>query len=501
MAKPIRVLVVDDLEDWRGSIAGLLDDEGYAVRSVGKRIEALDALNAERFNVAVLDVRLDETDESNQEGLILMHEIRERHPSVAVIILTGYATVEMVREALEPDSEGNSPAFGFLEKADMDQLPEYVRRASLRQHLPTFEPSQECEITVSLEPGQRLLVRGRGSIRFTYTSANPLSLNPARFARWGSERMMSTADRRFLIKEVGRELHRLLFEQHSPVLNGYYRALGRVAKKQYLHLVFESTRDLAGLPLEFLFSEESSDYLTLLHPLTRQIRGVVMRRESISPEMLRRLVSSGERLRVLLLASNTKPRIDLIDKMGERLADLLSRTSWLDLTYVRTEAATYSAVQEMLRGCEHHIVHYIGHGGFHEGSPEQSSLFFWEGSNRSGSIKPMTGNELRFLLEDSDTRLFHLTCCEGTRTGGLVDLLDDDYLGIADGIIQSGVPSVLGYRWQVPAVSAKKMALAFYRSILRRGSPEFALLDARRELAMCNKDDLTWASPILIVQS
>ena len=112
----------------------------------------------------------------------------------------------------------------------------------------------------------------------------------------------------------------------------------------------------------------------------------------------------------------------------------------------------------------------------------------------------MTGNQLRFLLQDSDTRLFHLTCCEGARAGSLVDLLDDDYLGIADGIIQSGVPSVLGYRWPVSAASAQEMALAFYRSVLQHGSPGLALLDARRELAR-NKDALTWASPILIAQS
>ena len=501
MTKPIRVLIVDDVVDWQNSLSGLLSDEGYAVRSVGSRVKALDALNSECFNVAVLDVRLDEEDEGNTEGLLLMHEIKKSYPSIAIIILTGYATVGMVREALEPDDERNSPAFGFLEKTETAQLPGYVRRAALRLQLPTFEPSQECEITVSLEPGQRLLVRGRGSIRFTYTSANPLSLNPARFARWGSERMIGTTDRRFLIKEVGRELYRLLFEQHSVVLNGYHRALGRTKINQYLHLVFESTRDLAGLPLEFIFSDEAGDYLTLLHPMVRQIRGVVTRREPVSAELIRRLASSGEKLRVLLLVSNTEPRIDLIDRIGEELVDLLSPVHWLDLTHIRTEAATYSAVQRMLRGCKHHIVHYVGHGDFLEGSPEQSSLFFWEGNNRSGNVKPMNGNQLRFLLQDSDTRLFHLTCCEGTRTGSQVDLLDNDYLGIADGIIQSGVPSVLGYRWPVSAVSAREMALAFYRSILRHGSPEFALLDARRELAMRNKDDLTWASPILIVQS
>ena len=477
-----------------------LRDAGYEVRLAGSRVEALEALDAGRFHVAVLDVRLDESDEDNTEGLTLMYEIKEKYPSVAVIILTGYANVKMVREALEPDDKGKSPAFGFLEKTEMDQLPEYVRRAALKQSLPIFKPSQECEITVSLEPGRRPTVRGRGNIRFTYTSTNLLNLDPARFMRLGSERMMGTADRRFSIKETGRELYRLLFEQHSPVINGYHRALGRVTKKQYLHLVFESTRDLAELPLEFLFSEDDGGYLTLLHPLVHQIRRVVTLHPPISAELIQHLAGSGEKLRVLLLVSNTKPRIDLIDETGEQLKELLSSVSWLDLTYVETEAATYHAVQEMLRGGQYHIVHYIGHGGFREVSPEQSSLFFWEDGNRSGRVMPMTGNELRLLLQDSDTRLFHLTCCEGARAGDASDLLDDDYLGIADGIIQAGVPSVLGYRWPVSAVRAQEMTLAFYRSLLRHGSPELALLDARRELAARKKDDLTWASPILIVQ-
>lgn len=500
MTNPIRVLVVDDLEDWRKTLSGLLAEEGYDVRSAASKAEALDVLSAESCNVAILDVRLDETDEDNREGLVLMHEIREKHPAVAVIILTGYADVDMVREALEPRDGEGSPAFGFLEKTKMDQLAEYVKRASRKQLLPTFEPSQECTITISLEPGQRLLVRGRGGIRFTYTSTNLLNLDPARSARWGDKWLRTSPDRRFLIKQAGRELYRLLFEQHSEVLNGYHRALGRVTENRYLHLVLETTRELAGLPLEFLFSETAGDYLTLLHPMVRQIQKVVTRRKPISAEFIRHLVSSGEKLHVLLLVSNTKPRIDLIDEIGEQVADLLSPVSWLDVTHIKTPEATYDKVRETLQACKHHIVHYVGHGTFHKDSPEQSELSFWAGRNRSGSVKPMTGNELRYLLDSSDTRLFHLTCCAGTQAGNAADLLDDDYLGIADSIIQSGVPSVLGYRWPVPAMSAKNMALAFYRSMLRHGSPELALLDARRESAVSSKDDLTWASPMLIVQ-
>lgn len=124
-----RILIVDDLPDVRATLSGLLSDEGYEVRSASSRAEALQILDAERFHVAVLDVRLDETDEDNQDGLLLMHEIREKYPTAAIIILTGYANVKMVQEALQPRLEGPSPAFAFLEKSEIDKLPEYVERA------------------------------------------------------------------------------------------------------------------------------------------------------------------------------------------------------------------------------------------------------------------------------------------------------------------------------------------------------------------------------------
>ncbi len=124
-----RILVVDDLPDVRETLSGLLSDAGYAVHSVSSRADALRVIDTKRFDVAVLDVRLDETDEDNQEGLLLMQEIREKDPAAAIIILTGYANVKMVRDVLQPDRNGLAPAFGFLEKTEIDQLVEYVNRA------------------------------------------------------------------------------------------------------------------------------------------------------------------------------------------------------------------------------------------------------------------------------------------------------------------------------------------------------------------------------------
>ncbi|MBN1873936.1 MAG: response regulator [Anaerolineae bacterium] len=151
-----RVLVVDDFPDVRVTLSGLLSDEGYQVRSASSRAEALHLLDAERFHVAILDVRLDESDAANHEGLQLMHEINEIDPTVAIILLTGYATVRMVQEALQPGPDGRSPAFDFLEKNEMEHLLERVERAF--EHI-GLDPTLEIQdIDNSLQDLSRKIV-------------------------------------------------------------------------------------------------------------------------------------------------------------------------------------------------------------------------------------------------------------------------------------------------------------------------------------------------------
>jgi CheY-like chemotaxis protein len=493
------ILVVDDIEDWRDTVSGLLEEEGYLVKTASSMEEALTLLETVSFCLAVLDVRLDESDEGNRDGLELMHKINRLYPTVRVIILTGYADVAMVQEALQPDETGTSAAFGFIQKTEMEDLLDSIRRAAKRP--PKFVPSQECEITLTLTPGERLSVRARGDIGFADTSTQSLTLRPDEFAYWADEGRLNPRLHRALVKRTGKDLYKLLFEDHPSMQRVYQLALGRTSKKQYLHIVFETNRDLLSLPVEFLHSEDHSEYLVLLHPFIRQIQGVTTRKSPITAGFIHGLVDSGKKIRVLILTSNTEPSIPLIDEMAADLRDLLLGVPWIDLTYVDSDHATAARAAKLLRRCEYHIVHYIGHGMFEEGSPEKSHLVFWKKKNRSGGVERIFGNRLRLLLQDGETSLFHLTCCQGTQSGGLSDLVEDDYLGIADSIIKAGVPSVLGYRWPVCAMRAKEMVEAFYKEFLKCGSPQFALLHARKELAMQDKDDLTWLSPMLIIQS
>ena len=116
-----RILVVDDVPDWRAMLTGLLSEERYHVKAVDSSSEALRLLARERFHVAVLDVRLDETDEGNTEGLDLMYRVRAVDPTMAIIILTGYPTLDMVTQARRPAETGVSPAFDFVEKDKISQ--------------------------------------------------------------------------------------------------------------------------------------------------------------------------------------------------------------------------------------------------------------------------------------------------------------------------------------------------------------------------------------------
>ena len=122
MAEGTRILFVDDVADWREMLSGLLSDHGYEVKAVGSREEAQQALKEEPFALAILDKRLDETDEKNAEGLALARYISEHYPQMPVIILTGYGTQEDVTVAQKPDERGKRLASAFVEKNSLKEL-------------------------------------------------------------------------------------------------------------------------------------------------------------------------------------------------------------------------------------------------------------------------------------------------------------------------------------------------------------------------------------------
>ena len=99
------LLLVDDEHGIRQSLSGILQDEGYRILAVATGEECLQALEAERFQVVLLDVWLGSLD-----GLEVLRQIQETHPEAVVVMISGHGTVETAVKATKLG------AFDFLEK-------------------------------------------------------------------------------------------------------------------------------------------------------------------------------------------------------------------------------------------------------------------------------------------------------------------------------------------------------------------------------------------------
>jgi two-component system nitrogen regulation response regulator NtrX len=111
-----KVLIVDDYADWREMLSGLLEREGHLVEAVGTKAAALTYIDENMdLDLVILDIRLIETEENNEDGMRLLAEIRKRLSFTRVIMVTGYGTMETQRKAFK-----DFQAFDFFSKAQFD---------------------------------------------------------------------------------------------------------------------------------------------------------------------------------------------------------------------------------------------------------------------------------------------------------------------------------------------------------------------------------------------
>lgn len=94
MAKA-NILVVDDEAAIRHFLIRVLEREGYQVAAAADGQEALQVLETSRFDLLLTDLKMDRLD-----GVSLLREATERYPNLAIILLTGHATVESAVAAL-----------------------------------------------------------------------------------------------------------------------------------------------------------------------------------------------------------------------------------------------------------------------------------------------------------------------------------------------------------------------------------------------------------------
>ncbi|MBB4007954.1 nitrogen assimilation response regulator NtrX [Allorhizobium taibaishanense] len=101
------ILVVDDEEDIREIVSGILSDEGHETRTAHDADSALAAISDRVPRLIFLDIWMHG---SRLDGLALLDEIRARHPEMPVVMISGHGNVETAVSAIKRG------AFDFIEK-------------------------------------------------------------------------------------------------------------------------------------------------------------------------------------------------------------------------------------------------------------------------------------------------------------------------------------------------------------------------------------------------
>lgn len=120
-----RILIVDDEDGMRRLLNRVLTRENYEVSTVGSGAEALRLIAGERFDLVVTDIKMPEMD-----GLQLLEELKEYEPSLPIIVMTAYGTIENAVQALRLG------AYDYIAKPfETDEIKLTVAKALERERL------------------------------------------------------------------------------------------------------------------------------------------------------------------------------------------------------------------------------------------------------------------------------------------------------------------------------------------------------------------------------
>src|SRR5947209_678425 len=97
------VLIVDDDEDWCEELTEILQREGFQADSAPTIVKALELLDDALYHVLVVDIRMNEADQTNEDGINLLKELDSRglNEATKVIMLSAYGTRERTRTAFK----------------------------------------------------------------------------------------------------------------------------------------------------------------------------------------------------------------------------------------------------------------------------------------------------------------------------------------------------------------------------------------------------------------
>ncbi len=116
------ILIIDDNSEIRTILQEIISESGYKTRLAANYNQALSEIDKKLPDVAIIDVKLDKSD---NDGIELLNHIKNKNKDIPVIIISGHANIEMAVKSLK------SGAFEFIQKPfDKNRLVNFVKRAT-----------------------------------------------------------------------------------------------------------------------------------------------------------------------------------------------------------------------------------------------------------------------------------------------------------------------------------------------------------------------------------
>ncbi|MFZ2873151.1 MAG: response regulator [Phycisphaerales bacterium] len=140
---PLSILALDDDEDFRQFIVALLEPEGHEIRAVANPQELFEACRDHLPDIVLLDVKM-----GRASGEEVLAELRQRWPRLAVVVVTGYPSLEGMRQTFKQE------AFDYIAKPFSIE----VLRATLAQAVAKLGLGRRPEDRLRVELGRQIRI-------------------------------------------------------------------------------------------------------------------------------------------------------------------------------------------------------------------------------------------------------------------------------------------------------------------------------------------------------
>ena len=319
------------------------------------------------------------------------------------------------------------------------------------------------------------------------------------------------------LQEVGEKIVEEIIMNNRKFSRNLYRLQGRVGNSQNVRFLFDIGREIHSIHWEAMFEEdESPPYYMLKSPIYRKL--------PVSGEYNPPLFDQINRIKninVLIIKSDVAECVPALNQSFPNLNNILIETGLLYKflnknrehlrigkikiidsvmpiegspnlikeakekgDWVVVENDFLDAIQEILRKEDWDLVHYAGHS-YYDKESEKGYVIL------PGQDYPIALEIEKFsaFLRTSRTKFVFLSSCHSSEEDFVYELAGN------------GIPSIIGFRWDLDDRLAAKYALKFYHNLfLEKNSVEVAFLQTRIDMYALHKDAMIWASPMLIKQ-